>query len=76
MEDKEAYITDYLKELQTLSSKTYWTVLMCSGGHFAGAVFDKNTCVKHKGFHVCIKFHSVWGISKGENDELFDICFL
>lgn len=37
--------------LPTLKEKTKWSIFLCSGGHFAGGVFEAKKCIKHKTFH-------------------------
>jgi len=42
---------DWLNGLNSISEKTKWTIMLCSGGHFAGAVFDGSKCLVHKALH-------------------------
>jgi len=41
----------FIDGLNELPKKTNWVILMSSGGKFAGGVFEKSKCVKHKTFH-------------------------
>jgi len=40
-----------LNALQSLRKKTTWFIIMCVGGHFAAAIFERDKCVKHKTIH-------------------------
>lgn len=42
---------EYVQQFRELSKRRIWTILMCVGGHFGGAIFDGEKCVKHKTFH-------------------------
>ncbi|CAD5117869.1 DgyrCDS6614 [Dimorphilus gyrociliatus] len=42
---------DLREIIKGLAIKTKWSIFMLSGGHFAGAVFDKNAMILHKTFH-------------------------
>eukprot|EP01102_Stenamoeba_stenopodia_P004447 TRINITY_DN14758_c0_g1_i1.p1 TRINITY_DN14758_c0_g1~~TRINITY_DN14758_c0_g1_i1.p1 ORF type:complete len:393 (+),score=93.21 TRINITY_DN14758_c0_g1_i1:49-1227(+) len=42
---------DYLSGLKAIPERTKWTIMLCSGGHFAGAVFDGAKCLVHKALH-------------------------
>lgn len=42
---------DLVSQARELTNKMSWAVLMAGGGHFAGAVFDRDKIVVHKTFH-------------------------
>jgi hypothetical protein len=40
----------YSLELKVVGRKQKWIIFMSSGGKFAGAIYHKDKCVKHKTF--------------------------
>eukprot|EP00124_Ichthyophonus_hoferi_P002170 Ihof_evm6s137 gene=Ihof_evmTU6s137 len=42
---------DFLTRLRQLPRKQKWAIFMCSGGHFAGAIFDGPRVTHHKTIH-------------------------
>ncbi len=51
-----------------LKSSLKWAIFMMGGGHFAGAIFDKNQAILHKTFH-CYTVRAKQGGSQGSADN-------
>ncbi|XP_061186027.1 tRNA endonuclease ANKZF1-like [Saccostrea echinata] len=54
--------------VNNITGEMKWAVLMCGGGHFAGAVFDKEKLILHKTFHRYV-VRAKRGTAQGTRDS-------
>ncbi|KAL4222271.1 Ankyrin repeat and zinc finger domain-containing protein 1 [Mactra antiquata] len=68
---KKSHPSDH-EDLVTMAMDTpnqmYWAVFMAAGGHFAGAIFNKNQMVAHKTFHRYV-VRAKRGTAQGSRDS-------
>lgn len=60
--------TELISLIRNIPEEMKWAVLMCGGGHFAGAVFDKEKLVLHKTFHRYV-VRAKRGTAQGTRDS-------
>lgn len=48
---EDVQFADCVGLLRGVKDRSKWTILLSHGGHFAGAVMDKTSCICHKTFH-------------------------
>ncbi|XP_052806792.1 ankyrin repeat and zinc finger domain-containing protein 1-like [Mya arenaria] len=63
-----SYTEDLVSMAATIPDQMNWAVFMAGGGHFAGAVFNKNEMVVHKTFHRYV-VRAKRGTAQGSRDS-------
>ncbi|XP_056008477.1 ankyrin repeat and zinc finger domain-containing protein 1-like isoform X2 [Ostrea edulis] len=60
--------SELISMVTNITGEMKWAILMCGGGHFAGAVFDREKLILHKTFHRYV-VRAKRGTAQGTRDS-------